>query len=182
MGFWNKPLNGSLMSSGFAQPEGFPQETFDSPSAVNLDDTTIPDYLTGNGEVSAYRSNTGDLFQETHSFADGVYQLDYLDVPGEFVTATELAPAPGSANLIAPRDTGGIPGTNRLIHSQGPVTGTPDNQWTGERTRTVAQAVGMNGPVIGGADVGHGVSNAYYAQQNAMYSQAAAEAALMAAI
>lgn len=182
MGFWNKPLSSDLTSSGFATPEGYPQETFDLPSAVNLDDTTIPDYLTGNGEVSAYRSNTGDLFQETHTFSEGQYQLDYLNIPGEFVTAQNIVPAAGSSDLAQPRDTGGIPGTNRAIHSEGPVTGTPDNNWTGTRTRTVAQAVGMTGPVIGGADTGHGVSNAYYAQQNAMYSQAAAEAALMAAI
>lgn len=182
MGFFTQPLAANLKSSGFAKPAGYPNETFDYPSTVELDDANIPDYLTGDGSPSAFRSDTGNLFQETHTAAEGRYQLDYLDEVGTQVSAQNLVPAAGSSDLTFARDTGGIPGTNRVIHSEGPVTGTPDVFWTGHRTQTQAERVGLNGPVVGGADVGHGVSNAYYAQQNAMYSQAAAEASLMAAI
>jgi len=183
MGIFSKPLNNSLMSSGFATPAGFPNETFDFPSTVEMDnEASIPDPLTNSGHFSEYRSNTGDLFQDTHTAAEGVYQLDYLEESGAREVATQLAPAPGSENLTAPRNAGGIAGTNRIIHSKGPVTGSPDNFWTGDRTATMAQNPGMNGPVIGGADTGHGVSQAFYSQQNAMYSQAMAEAGLMAAI
>lgn len=182
MGFWNKSLDNSLMSSGFGNNEGFPNETFDLPSDVDLDDNNIPEYLTDSDSFSEWRSNTGDLFQETHSSYDGVYQLDYLNIPGAQDLAANLAPAPGSEDLAFARNANGIPGTNRSIFSQGPVTGTPDVAWTDKRTRTQAEHVGLNGPVVGGADVAQGVANAYYAQQNAMFSQAAAEASLMAAI
>jgi hypothetical protein len=182
MAFWNQPLSNGLMSSGFATPEGFPGETFDGPSGADLDDNNIPDFLTDTASHSEFYSNTGDLFQGTHTMAEGYYQLGYLEAPGVLETAQNIVPAAGSSDLTMPRNTGGIPGTNRTILSDGPVTGTPDNQWTNHRTSTRAEHVGLNGPVIGGADTGHGVANAYYAQQNAMYSQANAEAALMAAI
>jgi hypothetical protein len=170
------------MSSGFSQQLGFINETTDLPSEVNLDDVTIPEYMTESGYVAEYRGNAGDLYQESHSAGEGLYQLNYLNETGLGEVATQLNPAAGSANLIEPRNAHGIPGTNRVIHSTGPVTGTPDNWYSGQRTATQAQPVGLNGPVVGGADTGHGTSNAYYAAQNAMYSQAAAEAGLMAAI
>lgn len=181
MGALNTPLGGGLRSSGYQDVPRAP-EFYVQPSQVDLGDGNIPGMHGTSGGPATWEGNTGDLYQDTHASYAGVYVPDFLDVPGPAVVATQLAPATGSENLVAPRDAFGVPGTNRAIHSAGPVTGTSDNAWSGRRAATVPRTVGSSGPVTGGQDVNQAAARAYYSQQASMISQAMAEASLMAVV
>lgn len=178
MGWFSRPLSTDLRPREF----GHPGEGFDFPATVDLDSVAYPEFHGIGGGPSALRSTTGDVFQDAAPEFAGVYEPGFLAQPGALPAVATLAPAPGSQDLMMPRDTGGVPGTNRIIHARGPVDGALSDQWTGTRETLHAPALQAHGPVVGGPDYGHTLTAAYYAAAQANYSQAAAEAAMVAAL
>lgn len=178
MGWFSKPLASDLRPREY----GRPTEGFDFPNTVELDSVAYPEFHGVEDGPSAYRSNTGEAFQHENPEYAGQYELGYLAQPGTMPSTAYLAPAPGSQDLTAPRDSGGVPGTNRVIHSIGPVDGTVSDDWTGSRTGLHAPRVQANGPVAGGPDYGHSLTAAYYSAAQANFSQAQAEAGMVAAL
>lgn len=177
MGWFNKPLPASLRPAEYGHPEGY-----DFPNAVDLDSVSYPEFHGVEDGPTAHRAITGEKFQDENPEYAGQYQLGYLDQPGAVPSQTYLAPAPGSQDLSAPRDSGGVAGTNRVIHSVGPVDGAGADSWSAARTDLHTPLVGTGGPVSGGPDYGHTLNAAYYAQAQAQFSLAAAEAAMVAAV
>lgn len=90
-----------------------------------------------------------------------------------------LAPAPGSQNLVQARDTGGVPGTQRIARSVGPVVG-PTAVWTGNQSVLPVAPVGSAGPV-GRADYSAQLTAAWAAANRQVLDQALIEAQLVAA-
>ena len=102
-----------------------------------------------------------------------------------------LNPAPGSPDLIEPRQAHGIPGNQRDISILGAVTGNMigTNNWTGNKTKAPARAVGQNGIVTGYAGAGSyggdqliSASIAYAASQVQMLTDQASANALYSKI
>lgn len=179
MGWFTRPLPVSLQPKEYGHPEGF-----DFPNKVELDSVTYPEAHGVAGPLAAIGS-TGERDQTQAPEYAGQYELGYLNQPGALPTQTYLAPAPGSQDLLVPRDTGGISGTNRILHSVGPVDGAGTdggNTWTSDRDVLHKAAVGNSGPVAGGPDYGHSLTAAYYAQAAAQFNTAAAEASMVAAL
>jgi hypothetical protein len=180
MGWFTRPLPASLRPAEYGHPEGF-----DFPNTVDLDSVAYPEFHGVADSPEAHRGVTGELFQDTAPEYAGQYELGFIDQPGTVPSQTYLAPAPGSQDLVAPRDTGGVPGTNRVIHSVGPVDGAGTDggaTWSSVRTDLHTPVAQQGGPVTGGPDYGHSLNAAYYAQAQAQYNLASAEAAMVAAI
>lgn len=163
---WN-PFAIPLATSGFG-----PNTGYDLPSG----DTEIypseqePDFTGLSGGVS-YRSNSADLFDGTG--------LGYLNNPGPESIPTFQAPAPGSVDLSAARYDNGIPGTDRIIHSDGPVSG-DGTEFNDGRAVLNTPNPGYAGPVTGGPDYAQTAAANYFASQAQQYSaQASAEALLV---
>jgi hypothetical protein len=179
---------GNVLFSTAAPAEmGYQDETFGFPAPDDeLTDEVVYPELTGvGGGVSAYRSNTGEVFQGSAPEYAGRYQLDYMNAPGVLFDNSSYAPAPGSQDLIAPRYDGGVSGTNRLINSDGPVTGEGSDggqSWTGERAELNRPNPNYGGPVVGGPDYSNSLGAAYYADTLAGYSEIAATSAMVSAV
>lgn len=176
-GWFNKPLPASLRPAEYGHPEGF-----DFPNTVDLDSTSYPEFHGVEDGPSAFRANTGEMFQDAAPEYAGRYEPGFLNQPGAVPAQAFLAPAPGSQDLSAPRDSGGVAGTNRLLLSAGPVDGAAADAWTASRADLHTAVVGTAGPVAGGPDYGHQLNAAYYAQAQAQFSQAQAEAGMVAAV
>lgn len=154
------------------------------PTQTDLDDPTYANEPF-NGSPLATHSITGDTIQHDDSTPSdsGEYELRFRSDMGlQSELNSHLLPAAGSANLTAPRDAGGVPGMNRVIASLGPVRGETSAAYRNARQKTVPNAVGQNGPVVGGQDYSQALHNAYYQQVNAAYDQAAAESAMVSAV
>jgi hypothetical protein len=177
MGWFSRPLPASLQPAEYGHPEGF-----DFPNTVDLDSVSYPEFHGAADGPAAHRGITGEKFQDENPEYAGRYELGFLNQPGELPSQTYLAPAPGSQDLVAPRDAGGTAGTNRVILSDGPVDGHISDAWSSARTDLHTPQVGTAGPVSGGPDYGHQLNAAYYAQAQAQFSVAAAEAAMVAAV
>jgi hypothetical protein len=132
--------------------------------------------------VSEYRSNTGELFQAANPEYAGTYELQFMDSPGAAPAYAEQVPAAGSSSLSAPRNSGEITGTNRLIKSTGPVSGHNGDAWTGERAALNKPNPNYGGPVTGGPDYASSLANSYFAQQANYFSEQASAAAMVAAV
>lgn len=110
-------------------------------------------------------------------------------VPTDYFT--NLNPAPGSPDLIEPRQAHGFPGTEQAIAINGAVTGAliSTNGWTNRKTSSPARAVGQAGIVTGYAGAGSyggdqliSAAIAYQASQVQMLTDQASANALYAKI
>lgn len=110
-------------------------------------------------------------------------------VPTDYFT--NLNPAPGSPDLIEPRQAHGFPGTEQAIAINGAVTGAliSTNGWTNQKTSSPARAVGQAGIVGGFAGAGSyggdqliSAAIAYQASQVQMLTDQASANALYAKI
>lgn len=174
-----------LFSTGKPAEMGYPNETFDLPSQVDLDDPIYPEFTGISAGPSEWRSNTGELFQEDAPEYAGKYEVGFENEVGSSFKNESLNPAPGSVDLIAPMDTGSIPGTNRLIKSDGPVDGAGADQgitWTGEQGDLYKPNPNYSGPVAGGPDYANSLARAYYADQNDGFSQIDATSSMVSAV
>lgn len=178
------PFNTPLPSWARSSEYGFPAETFDFPSDMETDTSVTPELQGVGGGVSAYRANVGDVFQDTNPEYAGDYEPGFEDSPGAVFTNESTAPAVGSTDLAAPRASGGVAGNNRLIKSDGPVgnDGADHGRWTGNREEAHKPNVQYNGPVSGGPDYANSLGAAYFAAQQAAYSDQAANAAMVSAV
>ena len=104
---------------------------------------------------------------------------------------TNLNPAPGSPDLIEPRQAHGQPGREQSISILGAVTGAliSTNGWTNRKTSAPARGVGQPGIVTGFAGAGSyggdqliSASLAYAASQKQMLTDQASANALYARI
>lgn len=177
MGWFSRPLASDLRPREYGTPDHFIL-----PSAVELGSTAYPEFHGIEDGPSALRSNTGEVFQADNPEYAGRYELGYLEQPGAISSLASIAPAPGSSDLTVARDAGGVPGTNRAIHSVGPVDGLLSDAWSGSRTALHAPQPQAHGPVTGGPDYGQSLTAAYYSAAQANFSQAQAEAAMVAAL
>lgn len=174
-----------LFQRGVPREEGYPSETFAFPSDVTLDDPVYPEFTGIAGGPSAYRSNTGEVFQSGNPEYAGEYFPGFQNDPGTVANPAPLNPAPGSVDLAVPRETGGVAGTNRLIKSEGPVDGAGADlgiTWTGDQGDLYRPNPNYHGPVVGGPDYAQQLGNAFYADQLAGFSEIAATAALVSAV
>ncbi len=173
------PFNTSL---SFAAQTGHPDESFDLPSQVDIGplQNTSPDI---SDPPSAYRSNAaGYALMPTAPGYSPEYTLAFVDYTGAEPTYNTLNPAPGSADLIEPRDTGGSTGTNDLLQSAGPVTGSDTANWNYDRAVLNRGNPDINGPVVGGPDYGQQLSAAYWSPEQLIFSAKAAEISLLTAV
>lgn len=187
----NNPFRTPVPAQMITDPQygGGPGANAVLPSQVILDDTTRPfEPNEVDNAVAAYRGDTGQLFQES-LYTPG-YSGEWVShpgqgdqpIPGDGLRYAGLYPAPGSQDLTAPRDAAGIPGTDTLMYAaEGPVTGR-DNAYTNNRAALYSETPGYNGPVGGGPDYSQQATRAYFQVQAQQYSQAATEAAMLAAI
>lgn len=176
MAWFKRPLAQDLRPREYGTPDHFVL-----PSAVELGSTAYPVFHGVEGGISPVVSNTGEVFQADNPEYAGKYELGYLNQPGLVSELASLNPAPGSADLAVPRFAGGVPGTNRIIHSVGPVDGVLSDQFSGSNTKLHAPNMQANGPVTGGPDYGQSLTAAYYSAAQANFSQAQAEASMVAA-
>lgn len=163
--------------------QGFPHDTYDLPNELMLDSTASPTLDGLGGGTAAYRGNKSEQFQQDDPGYAGGYQLAFAHPKSLVPTPFRPAPAPGSSDLDAPRNVGGYVGTQKLIDSEGPVTGEASNHdWSNTRHVLPQFSAGYEGPVTGGPDTGQKIAAAYYASQLQEYSAMANAQALLAAI
>lgn len=170
-----------LFSTAVPAVAGYENETFDLPAARELTDEVAYPEL----PVTAYRSNTGELFQNAAPEYAGKYELGFENAPGVLFDNSSTAPAPGSTDLSAPRYDGGVSGTNRIIRSDGPVGGEGTDggtTWSGNRADLYRSNPNYNGPVVGGPDYANALGAAYFADTYAGYSEIAATSAMVSAV
>lgn len=172
----------ALPSTARSSEYGYPGDRFDLPTASDDDMVSYPENHGIADGVSEYRSNTGELFQGANPEYAGQYELQYMEASGAMPSYSELQPAAGSASLSAPRNSGEVTGTNRLIKSMGPVSGTDGDNWTGERAALNKPNPNYGGPVSGGPDYASSLANSYFAQQANYFSEQASAAAMVAAV
>lgn len=177
---FSRPLGNGFLSSGFASEHGFNAETFDFPATVNSAYGHNTDHPGPNDSPgAAMEASSTDVFQAEHGIPGYVGQYNW----GQHYSTS---PAPHSSempqSLSAPRDAGGVTGTNRLIKNAGPVESGSTEQWTGQRDELYSQAVGINGPISGGEDYSGQLMQAWAHANAAMIDQAAAEAAMVSAV
>ena len=174
-------MGNPLFSTAVAAAAGYENETFDHPAATELmDEVAYPEL-----PVSAYRSNTGELFQDGAPQYAGKYELAFMDAPGVLFDNSSYSPAPGSEDLIAPRFADGVGGTNRIIKSEGPVSGSGSDggtTWSGNRAELNRPNPNYAGPVVGGPDYANSLGAAYYADTLAGYSEIASTSAMVSAV
>ncbi len=171
---------------------GYPNDSFDFPYMVTDNDATTGesyDYASDGGSPRpfAYVSNEStENFQPFMPGNQGKYELQWSDSPALAPSndTVSVVPVAGSTDLSQPMDTPLFgPGTNRLIRSDGPVAGTPEEAYTGEVSSLGREVVGFDGPVTGD---GNGYSN-QLAQSAAaslfqQYSQTAALSSLVSSV
>jgi hypothetical protein len=165
--------------------QGFPKDTYDLPNELMLDSTASPTLDGLGGGTAAYRGNKSEQFQQDDPGYAGGYQLQFANPQAYRPTQARQAPAPGSVDLDAPRDSGPdiMIGSQRLINSEGPVTGESSNHnWSNTRHVLPQFSADYDGPVSGGPDSGQKIAAAYYASQLQEYSAMANAQALLAAI
>jgi hypothetical protein len=172
----------ALPSTARSSEYGYPQDHFDLPTASDIDEVSYPEYHGIADGPSEYRSNTAELFQAGNPEYAGTYELGFNNDPGIAPGYSELSPAAGSSSLSAPRNSGEVVGTNRLIQSTGPVSGTDGDRWTGERAALHKPNPNYGGPVTGGEDYAAALHNAYFQSQAQYFSQQASDAAMVSAV
>lgn len=156
---------------------GYPDESFDFPSRIDLDSVSYPELNGLGGGVSAYRDSQAYQFQSDNPAYAGEYQLGYLNAPGIVMPNADLR-----HDIIGREDDDGRnPGTNRIIHSIGPVTGR-DNGFSGIRDELVQPNPGYAGPVSGGSDYAQQLAASYFASQALAYSEQASAQAMVSAV
>jgi hypothetical protein len=154
---------------------------YDFPSDWDLNSADYP-VLTGlGGGVAAYRSNQSEQFQSDNPDYAGEYRLGFENAPGIRPGYNELNPAPGSTSLIAPRNSGETVGTDRIIQSDGPVTG-KNSEFTGLRSALYTPNPNYSGPVTGGPDYAQQLAATYFASLAQLYSAEASASALVSAV
>jgi len=162
---------------------GDPNGHFDMPYMVVTTDanSVTPVNPDGTPMPISYESVMPALPDNANNVGD--YQLGFVNAPLPTPNYAPLNPAPGSVDLERPRDTPFFaPGTNRLIHSKGPVTGVYTERFDGERAVIGSQTPGQGGPVTGGPDYAQQLALTFQAAQNIAYSQQATAQALVSAI
>lgn len=183
---WANPFKTSVPRSALSyssQPSAQPDATdyFVMPNSETLDDVSYPE------QVPNIWSDDSDDFglQDTPSEMPaylGTNQRIITETPGQRDTHAFLAPAPGSTDLIEPRDTGGIPATVYFNEHTGPVTGRAFDVYQNIRQGLLAVQPGQLGPVVGGPDQGEALSAAFFQAQFATQSNAASDAAMVNAV
>lgn len=171
--------------------EGHPNDSFDFPYQVTEDDAlTGPSYefAADGGAPRPYQFVSQEAFAQFQSILpnnQGVYDLAFMNTPALTPDndSKSVNPAAGSADLARPLDTPMFaPGTNRIIHSEGPVRGAPP-AWAGDVQTIGRDIVGVGGPVTGdGSGYSSQLAASYYATQFAQFSQEAAAQALVSAV
>lgn len=170
---FSTPLPSTVRSSEY----GFPNETFDYPSTVELDNTSYPVMDGVENGPSKYRSTVGNVHQDSNPAYAGSTALAWTDTPGIQPGYSALPD-----DLAFPVNAGEITGTDGIIASSGPVAGTTPDVWTGDRAALHKPTPGTNGPVSGGPDYGQALNAAYHAANAAVFNAAAAESAMVAAV
>lgn len=148
-----------------------PNTGFDLPSDVDLSSVAYPELYGAGGGVAAYRGPA--------SAVAGDDVLAFQAAPGIDPERRDLNTAPGSVDLIEPRDTGGVPGTDTILASIGPVTG-DGTEYLDGRARLNTPNPSYAGAVTGGPDFNQQAAQAYAASQAKLYSDQASASALLA--
>lgn len=147
-------------------------------NSVNLDDAIFPDTT-----ANQYRGNVGNIDQGQRPGYAGDDRRELVYSPDALPGYNFLSPAPGSTDLIAPRDSNSVPGTTSLNVMHGPVTGSAmDEYQTGNRQILMTAPPGSHGPVVGGPDYSTTVAYATFQEAFSSYSNAATDNAIVSAI
>jgi len=177
---WN-PFTTPMQSTAYANPE--PINSTDSSVSANvpvLSDAYIPDDLPYD-----YYGNMGETVggNVKPGYAGSGSRTLVLE-PGQATDTgySFLFPAPGSVDLTAARDSGGIPGTTELNIRNGPVSGNQMDVYGNVRQGLDSQPPGYYGPVQGGTPQDQLISQAFWQQSFAIYSNASSDQAMVAAV
>lgn len=174
---FKQTLPGITYSPEPSQVESDP-DSYVKPNAIELGDEYYPDTL-----VPAFRGDVGNIDQTMRPAYAGQDKREIVYQPGPLPEYSFLAPAPGSTDLIAPRDSGSVPGTAYENIMAGPVTGFALDQYQeGNRQALLSTPPGAHGPVVGGDDYSNIVTQATWQQAFAEYSNAASDQAIVRAI
>lgn len=173
---FNIPLNAAV-----ATQSDYPAGVFEEPSEVTLNDVSYPELTGLGGGVASYRGTESTMYPNDNPSYVGHYALGYVIPDNDVPDYQNIAPAPGSSDLIRPRNSGEVTGKQRLLQSIGPVT-MSDSQYTGRRARLVPASIGNDGPNVSGADYAQATANAYFASQAVIFSRMAADSAMVAAL
>lgn len=176
----------STPSADYPAPYGDPGAHFDFPYMVTDNDANSVTPVNADGTPMPFSyESVMPQSPETNPLWAGEYALGFLANPLPAPTYNPTNPAPGSVDLERPSDTPFFaPGTNRLIHSIGPVTGNggSEGRWDGSRATIGRAPTGQGGPVTGGPDYAQQLALTFQAAQNIAYSQQAAASALVSAV
>jgi hypothetical protein len=154
---------------------------FDAPSNLNLDSTAYPNLWGLSGGTAAYRSNQDDVLDQgwQPDYA-GQYGIKFAEAKG-IDPNTQRETVPGSADLGMTRDTGGTVGTDRIIMSDGPVTG-KSHDWSDQRDKVYQANPNYSGPVTGGPDYAQRLAMTFMASQAVAFSEQASAEALVSSV
>lgn len=132
--------------------------------------------------VDIPQGETTDEYQTAYPDYVGTVNRGFNHPSGIIPTGGHsLNPAPGSVDLIEPRDTGSLPAPGRVFNGSGPVSGGNSN-WTNTVANLDPIVAASPGPVRGGQDYSVQLANVYFATIAQQYSQQAVEAALISAV
>lgn len=170
----------------YPAPYGYPGGHFDFPYQVTTTDANSVTPVNSDGTPMPWDYENvmpTAPFEPENPFNVGAYGLGFMDAPALTPTHASLNPAPGSVDLIQPRQTPYFPnGTNRLIHSKGPVTGVYVERYDGSRQEIGRVPTGQGGPVTGGPDYAQQLAQTFMAAQAQAYSSYAQASALVSAV
>ena len=182
-GLFKAPLNPSVVAFNPAVVTPSDTDTVNLTSnTVTLDDGLYPD--TWYGEDGDQSNDLGPQ-EWMPGYAQGQkpYSREFVFTPETLPSYAMLNPAPGSQDLIAPRDSNSVPGTAQLNYIHGPVTGNSmDVYQEGNRQELLATPPGTYGPVVGGQDYSSVVAAATWQEAFAGYSNDAASQTIVGAI
>ncbi len=150
-----------------------------SSAAVELGDVTRPQ-----AGPQTYGGQISPEFVLAPAYA-GPQGRQILEIPAQQMKYTSLAPAPGSEDLVLPRDSGSVPGTAYENIMYGPVSGynmDHDGYQVGHIQVLMSVPPGAIGPVTGGEDYATLVSNAQFQAAFEQYSNLPSSQAIVSAI
>lgn len=175
---WNPFTSPLAQSTAYDNPE--PMQGRDNvvmPNTPVIDDAYTPGTL-----PYEYYGPMNEPTQDSNPAYAGRGSRTLVLQGGQEDTHLFLNPAPGSVDLIAPRDSGGIPATVEENIRGGPVSGWVMDSYGYIRQDLLATPPGQAGPVVGGTPQDQLISQAYWQQAFSQYSNQASDQANVMAI
>ena len=162
---------------GYSKELGFPEDSFDTPRLVEMNTPSYPEFTGVSNGPSAYRSFQDSVSQDWIPSQVGQYKLGFMNAPGIQPLGTNNL----YQDLIRPRESNSVVGTDRIIQSIGPVSGRNSNM-SGIQADLNTPNPNYSGPVTGGGDYSQILAANQQASLAIQISEMASASALIASI